>query len=178
MDGGPETVIVRVENGVKVKWPDHYTILLGAGGVGFTKEGKMLNLPLIWAGYEDKRLVNGIEAIEFYLSWPERFGKDCYFVMFSFNYDVTMLLKGLRQGRSKNWHYDRVWEICKRKDKDTGKVLNHAARTSFAPDAFELNKIGIVSLSPAVARDMAALALRVASISECGKSVRRVLSWL
>lgn len=57
----------------------------------------------------------------------------------------------------------------------TQAVFDHAARTSFAPDAFELNKIGIVSLSPAVARDMAALALRVASISECGKSVRRVL---
>jgi CRISPR-associated protein Cas1 len=60
----------------------------------------------------------------------------------------------------------------------TSAVFAHAARTSFAPDAFELNKIGVVSLSPAVARDMAALALRVASITECVKSVRRVLSWL
>jgi CRISPR/Cas system-associated endonuclease Cas1 len=48
----------------------------------------------------------------------------------------------------------------------TSAVFAHAVRTSFAPDAFELNKIGIVSLSPAVARDMAALALRTA-ISEC-----------
>jgi hypothetical protein len=45
--------------------------------------------------------------------------------MFSFNYDVTMLLKALRQGRSKNWHYERVWEICKRQDFDTKKVRNN-----------------------------------------------------
>ena len=78
--------------------------------------------------YDDKRQLEGIEAVEFYLNIPERYGKDCYFVMFSFNYDVTMLLKGLRQGRSKNWHYDRVWEICKRKDKDTGKVEKNSRR--------------------------------------------------
>jgi hypothetical protein len=82
-------------------------------------------LPPHWLGHEDKRFLTGIEAIEFYLSLPDRYGPLCYFVMFSFNYDVTMLLKGLRQGRSNSWHYDRVWEICKRKDKKTGLVRNN-----------------------------------------------------
>ena len=70
-----------------------------------------------------KKQLDGIAAIEFYLSLPERYGKECYFVMFSFNYDVTMLLKGLRQGRSKNWHYERVW--LKRQDFSTKKVRNN-----------------------------------------------------
>jgi hypothetical protein len=114
-DGGPETVIETIVDGKLVRWPDHHTILLGAGGVGF-KNGDMnnpVNLPTIWLGHEDKRFLDGIEAVEFYLSLPDRYGPLCYFVMFSFNYDVTMLLKGLRQGRSNSWHYDRVWEICK-----------------------------------------------------------------
>jgi hypothetical protein len=36
-----------------------------------------------------------------------------------------MLLKGLREDRTRNWHYERVWEICKRQDKSTGKVRNN-----------------------------------------------------
>ena len=106
-------------------WPDHHTILIGAGGVGLTKEGKFLDLSCVWAGHDDKRPIRGVEAAEFYLSLPDRYGSDCYFVMFSFNYDVTMLLKGLRQGRSEAWHYNRVWTICKRQDMDTGKVRNN-----------------------------------------------------
>jgi CRISPR/Cas system-associated endonuclease Cas1 len=60
----------------------------------------------------------------------------------------------------------------------TSAVFGHVARTSFARDAFEQSQTGVVSLGPGPARDMAALALRVASIAECVKSVRRVLSWL
>lgn len=48
-----------------------------------------------------------------------------FFVMFSFNYNVTMLLKGLRQGHSNSWHYERVWSICKRKDFKTETVRNN-----------------------------------------------------
>jgi CRISPR-associated protein Cas1 len=60
----------------------------------------------------------------------------------------------------------------------TSAVFAHAAKTSFARDAFELSQTGVVRLGPRVARDMAAIALRTAAITECGKSVRRVLSWL
>jgi hypothetical protein len=69
MDGGPETVIKR--DGAN--WPDHHTILLGAGGVGF-KDGRALDLPMHWVGHDDKRPLTGIEMIEFYLSLPERYG--------------------------------------------------------------------------------------------------------
>jgi hypothetical protein len=85
-----------------VKWPEHHTILLGAGGVGF-KDGKVVDLPMSWVGHDDKRPLTGIEAIEFYLSLPERYGPTCSIVMFSFNYDVTMLLKGLRKQRSNSY---------------------------------------------------------------------------
>jgi hypothetical protein len=60
----------------------------------------------------------------------------------------------------------------------TSIVFDHVARTSFARDAFEQSLNGVVSLGPAVARDMAALALRVAPITECGKSVRRIIRWM
>lgn len=38
--------------------------------------------------------LGGIEAIAFYLNLPDLYGKTSAFAMFSFNYDVTMLLKG------------------------------------------------------------------------------------
>jgi len=60
----------------------------------------------------------------------------------------------------------------------TSAVFAHAAKTSFARDAFEQSQTGVVRLGPRVARDMAAIALRTAAITECGKSVRRILSWL
>jgi CRISP-associated protein Cas1 len=44
--------------------------------------------------------------------------------------------------------------------------------------AFKQSAVGVVTLGPAVAKDMAALALRVASIATCGKSVRRIVAWL
>jgi hypothetical protein len=79
-----------------VKWPNHHTILMGAGGVGF-KDGQPVDLPMVWAGHDDKRPLTGIEMIEFFLSLPEKYGPTCSIVGFSFNYDVTMLLKALRQ---------------------------------------------------------------------------------
>jgi hypothetical protein len=108
-----------------VKWPNHHTILLGAGGVGF-KDGQVVDLPMTWKGHKDKRPLSGIEAVEFYLRVAKKYGPLCSFVMFSFNYDVTMLLKGLRQRRSNSWHFERVWSICKRKDYKTEKVRNNA----------------------------------------------------
>jgi hypothetical protein len=75
-DAGPETVIETIVDGKLVHWPDHGTILLGAGGVGF-KNGDMSNpvdLPPHWLGHDDKRFLDGIEAIEFYLSLPDRYG--------------------------------------------------------------------------------------------------------
>jgi hypothetical protein len=131
MDGGPETVISR--NGVN--WPDHYSILWGAGGVGFTKAGMFLELPTMWLGREDKSPRGGIEIAEFLLSLGEHYGGRCSFVAFSFNYDVTMLLKGLRQDRANYWHFAKVWEICKRRDKTTKIVRNttiHIGRFSIS----------------------------------------------
>jgi CRISPR/Cas system-associated endonuclease Cas1 len=55
----------------------------------------------------------------------------------------------------------------------TSAVFAHVAKASFACDTFEQSAIGIVSLGPHVARGIAAIALRVAPISECVKSVRR-----
>ncbi len=60
----------------------------------------------------------------------------------------------------------------------TQAVFNYAGRATFAPIAFKQSAAGVVTLGPAVAKDMAALALRVASISACGKSVRRVIGWI
>jgi CRISPR/Cas system-associated endonuclease Cas1 len=60
----------------------------------------------------------------------------------------------------------------------TSAVFAHATKTLFARSAFEQSRTGVVSLDPDVARDMAKLALSVATIAACSKSVRRVLRWL
>lgn len=60
----------------------------------------------------------------------------------------------------------------------TSAVFNHVRRTVFASGAFESSQAGVVSLGPIVARDMAAIALRTATISACERTTWRVLSWL
>jgi CRISPR-associated protein Cas1 len=60
----------------------------------------------------------------------------------------------------------------------TSAVFDHAAKTSFARDAFEQSQTGVVSLGSGVAKDMARLALSVATIAACAKSVHRVMRWL
>ena len=60
----------------------------------------------------------------------------------------------------------------------TQAIFEHIARQTFKRADFERSVEGVVSLSPHVAREMAALALRVAPITECGKSVKKFMRWL
>jgi CRISP-associated protein Cas1 len=60
----------------------------------------------------------------------------------------------------------------------TEAVFDHVAKTSFVRGDFEQSQTGVVSLCPAVARDIAALALRVVTITATGKSVARLISWM
>ncbi|MGA9214241.1 MAG: CRISPR-associated endonuclease Cas1 [Methylocella sp.] len=60
----------------------------------------------------------------------------------------------------------------------TQGVFDHAARTCFPAGAFETDVAGVVSLSPAGARDIAAIALRAAAIAACSESAKRIVAWL
>jgi hypothetical protein len=60
----------------------------------------------------------------------------------------------------------------------TGAIFDHVARASFVRSDFEQSQTGVVSLGPAVARDCAAIALKIATIGACEKSVHRIVAWL
>jgi CRISPR/Cas system-associated endonuclease Cas1 len=60
----------------------------------------------------------------------------------------------------------------------TAAVFAHSARTIFDAGAFEQSPVGVVSLGPAVARDMAAIALRVATMAACTRTVHKINRWM
>ena len=60
----------------------------------------------------------------------------------------------------------------------TSAVFDHVRRNVFTGSAFEQSQTGVVSLGPTVARDIAAIALRTATIPACERTVRRLLGWL
>jgi CRISPR-associated protein Cas1 len=84
------------------------------------------------------------------------------------------LLHVPRQGRL-SFAYD-VLEL--HRSALTSSVFAYVGRATFERADFGESPVGVVSLGPAVARDIAALALRVASIVACGKTVSRVAHWL
>ena len=66
----------------------------------------------------DKRPLGAVKILDWLLSLPEQFGP-AVFVMFSFGYDITQILKHLP--------YEKAWEIVKRKtypDRN-GKTRRH-----------------------------------------------------
>jgi hypothetical protein len=69
----------------------------------------------------DKRPVDANQILDWLLSLPERFGP-AVFVMFSFGYDITQILKHLP--------YEKAWEIEKRETysihKDKRKRIRHS----------------------------------------------------
>ena len=60
----------------------------------------------------------------------------------------------------------------------TSAVFDHVRRNAFDHGAFTQSQAGVVSLGPTIARDIAAIALRTATISACERTVRRLLGWL
>jgi CRISPR/Cas system-associated endonuclease Cas1 len=58
----------------------------------------------------------------------------------------------------------------------TEAVFEYGSKRSFRRDDFETER-GIVRLSPGVARDVAQLAIKAASVAECVASARRITSW-
>jgi CRISP-associated protein Cas1 len=59
----------------------------------------------------------------------------------------------------------------------TESVFAYAARREFRRDDFELDKHGVVRLSGPIARDIAMLALRVAPIANCSRTVKKIMAW-
>jgi hypothetical protein len=86
-----------------VRYPRHDTYLWGAA----SDDGRTPSW-LVRAETRslDKRALDAIQILDWLLSLPERFGP-AVFVMFSFGYDITQILKHLP--------YEKAWEIEKRK---------------------------------------------------------------
>jgi hypothetical protein len=85
-----------------VRYPRHDTYLWGAGA----DDGR----PPSWLMASEscglnKKPLTAVEILDWLLSLPERFGP-AVFVMFSFGYDITQILKHLP--------YEKAWEIEKR----------------------------------------------------------------
>src|SRR5208282_4477986 len=85
-----------------VRYPNHRTYLWGAAG----DDGR----PPLWltaAGTRgnDKRPLDAFEILNWMLDLPRQFGR-AVFIMFSFSYDVTQILRQLP--------FKTVWEISKR----------------------------------------------------------------
>ena len=101
-----------------VRYPRHDTYLWGAA----VDDGR----PPLWLmaletrGF-DKRPLTSVEILDWLLSLPERFGP-AVFVMFSFGYDITQILKHLP--------YAKAWEIEKRETysihKDKRRRIAHS----------------------------------------------------
>jgi hypothetical protein len=101
-----------------VRYPKHESCLWGAA----TDDDR----PPFWllaAGTRglDKQPLQAIQILDWLLSLPEQFGP-AIFVMFSFGYDITQILKSLP--------YEKTWQIEKREtypDKDGNKrAIGHA----------------------------------------------------
>jgi hypothetical protein len=102
-----------------VRHPRHDTYLWGAA----TDNGR----PPDWLMATetrglDKRPLDAIQILDWLLSLPERFGP-AVFVMFSFGYDITQILKHLP--------YEKAWEIEKRETYSVHK--DHRRRIAHSP---------------------------------------------
>jgi hypothetical protein len=56
------------------------------------------------------------------LSLRDKYGK-ATFVMFAMSYDATQILKALGDFLSKNWHFEKVYEICRREKHRTKRSV-------------------------------------------------------
>jgi hypothetical protein len=105
-----------------VCYPDHGLFLGGASGVHRDKNGVWCEKPIDWLGYDDKRKLRGEEILEWLLSLPNKYG-NATFVMFGMSYDATQILKALGDFLSNKWHFEKVYEICKRKKHGTKRSV-------------------------------------------------------
>jgi CRISPR-associated protein Cas1 len=59
----------------------------------------------------------------------------------------------------------------------TRSVFDFAAKRAFRAKDFEADNHGVVRLNGPIAREVAALALRAAPLSDCVKVVRKIAGW-
>jgi hypothetical protein len=102
-----------------VRYPRHDTYLWGAA----SDDGRTPSW-LVRAETRslDKRPLDAIQILDWLLSLPERFGP-AVFVMFSFSYDITQILKHLP--------YEKAWQIEKRETYSDRK--EHRRRIAYSP---------------------------------------------
>lgn len=79
---------------------------------------------------DDKRSLNPRAVLDWWVNLPSKYSDGAIFVMFSFSYDVTHILRHLR--------FDRAWQIFKKEkyDKDRTKRLKIRSRV-FCGELFD-----------------------------------------
>ena len=79
---------------------------------------------------DDKRPLNPRAVLDWWVNLPSKYSDGAIFVMFSFSYDVTHILRHLR--------FDRAWQIFKKEkyDKDRTKRLKIRSRV-FCGELFD-----------------------------------------
>ena len=94
-------------------YPDHGLFLGGASSMRRDALGNWHELPIEGVCHDDKRMLRGDEILDWLLSLPKKYGP-AIFIMFGMSYDATQILKALKDLLSKEWHFKKVYEICKR----------------------------------------------------------------
>src|SRR5208282_258708 len=97
-------------------YDDHRLFMGGAASIDKTRPPEWLVNPETTD--TDKRPIDPRALLEWLVSLPEKFGENAIFVMYSFSYDVTHILRHLR--------FEKVWEIFKKKN--TTKIAQSGAR--------------------------------------------------
>jgi len=108
-----------------VCYPDHGLFLGGASGVHRDKNGVWCEISIEWLGYNDKRRLRGEEILEWLLSLADKY-PNALLVMLEMRYDATEILEPLGGCLLKNWHFKKVYEICKREKHGTKRSVKAA----------------------------------------------------
>jgi hypothetical protein len=122
--------VIERPNGTDRRTPydDHQLFMAGAASIDKTRPPEWLINPE--STDTDKKPLDPRALLEWLVSLPERYGKTAIFVMYSFSYDVTHILRHLR--------FEKAWEIFKgeKYDKDRAKRRKIRSRT-FCGEPFD-----------------------------------------
>jgi hypothetical protein len=120
-------VIIR-PNGANTPYDDHRLFMGGAASIDKNKPPEWLINPD--STDIDKKPLDPRALLEWLVSLPEKFGPDAIYVMYSFSYDVTHILRHLR--------FVKAWEIFKEEKYDPVRSKRRKINSrTFCGDPFD-----------------------------------------
>ena len=122
--------VIERPNGTDRPTPydDHRLFMGGAASIDKTRPPEWLIDPETTD--TDKRPIDPRALLEWLVSLPEKFGENAIFVMYSFSYDVTHILRHLR--------FEKAWEIFKEEKYDKVRAKRRKIRSrTFCGEPFD-----------------------------------------